>query len=480
MLSSAYNGVTNYVFGNIESLRNFTVNTGIIDYVKGRIGFKSNDAEYFADPSNVAVQDGSGVDGSGVDASGQSATAKATAEAAVATQQAASATAAQSVSLIYTIIDKGLYILWWIFCIIIGSLVSNHLINYPWQVRVFLFAFIMVLGNFSDYTELNTVYIIGIYYLINMLYTAYRIYRKPELKEKEHILHTFYAILPIRTANNTFLDTVLFPVTYLQKGNDPKDTYYNQLTVNGPPYIASMKENFPNFEELENNREFDVGKLFTAFKKSRDIKDPLCINFPGRDILKEQAEKEAGKEEEERKKNPAAYAAKQAAKAAAKAAGMTGPTGTTGTTGTTGMTGMTGTTGMTGMTGTAGATPVTAGPTGGTADKIVESVRTSTREGLKGMIEQSKAAYQSSSRPGKGSINPKYITPPSTSVFAPRKAGQPSRFAGIQAGIQDKFMGLQGGPRGQLSSLDNMIASSAGRIIAQNPSAFAKGMIGRY
>jgi hypothetical protein len=338
----------------------------------------------------------------------------------------------------------------------------------------------MVLGNASNYTELNTVYLIGIYYLINMLYTAYRIYRKPELKGKEHILHTLYAILPIRTANNTFLDTVLYPVTYLQKGNDPKDTYYNQLTVNGPPYIESMKGRFPNFEELEQNREFDVGKLFTEFKKSRDIKDPLSINFPGRDILKEQAEKE----EEERKKNPAAYAAKKAA--AAKAAGMTGPTGMAGITSV--AKGPTGTAGTVGPTGTAG---TVAGPTGtagtagtaGTKDKIdtfvekhsdkVEAVRADAREGLKGMIEQSKAAAQSPLRPGKGSINPKYITPPSTSVFAPRKPGQPSRFAGIQ----NKLMGPQGVSK---PKLDNMITSSAGRIFAQNPGAFAKGMMGRY
>ena len=276
MLSSAYNGVSNYLFTNIETLRNSSITTGVTDYVKRNLGFSQPDKEEFDDPP---AEDPSQI-------------------AAKKTQEAAQQSAAATADFIMTIINYGLFVVWMFFCVFIASIVANDLIYYPIHVRIFAFFFVMTMGYYSNYNVPNLVYFITTYYTVNSLYTGYRLYKQPELKGKENYLPTFYAILPIRTADKSFLDSWLFPFTYLQKGNDKMDVYYNQLSVSTPTYIEKMKNNFPKFAEYEGNAEYDIKSLFDKYKKNLDIKDPGSINFPNRDIAAEAAEAAAAAKKE--------------------------------------------------------------------------------------------------------------------------------------------------------------------------------------
>ena len=273
MLSSAYSGVSNYLFTNIETLRNSSITTGVTDYVKRHLGFRKPDKEEFDDPP--AAKEPSAEELSQMAAN----------KTAAAAQESAAATA----DFVMMMINYGLFIVWILFCVFIASIVANDLIYYPIQVRLFAFIFVMTMGYYSDYSMPNIVYFITTYYSVNALYTGYRLYKQPELKGKENYLPTFYAVLPIRTADKSFLDSFLFPFTYLQKGNDKMDVYYNELSVATPTYIEKMKKNFPKFAEYEGNAEYDIKSLFDKYKKNLDIKDAGSINFPNRDIATEAA-----------------------------------------------------------------------------------------------------------------------------------------------------------------------------------------------
>jgi hypothetical protein len=233
-----------YFTDNIDMLRNSSVTTGLTGYIKQNLGLRSSKEEF--DDSTPSTDtsgqtsifgnifgDASGQDVSGQDISGLKADTATAAAIARKTSQAAQEVTAYTSLYVNWIITYGFFILWMIFTIIIGSLAANHLIYYPWHLRLFAFAFIVTMGYFSDYTQLNTVYFVFAYYLISALYTGYKIYKNPALKGKENVLPTFFAAVPLRTANGTFLDSLLFLFTYLQQGNNKMDTFYNELITKG-------------------------------------------------------------------------------------------------------------------------------------------------------------------------------------------------------------------------------------------------------
>jgi len=181
MLSNAYTGVANYFSNNIDVLRNFTATTGITGYLQRSLGLKSGKEEFeeetpaiskdvsgrtFASTFGNIFADTSGQDTSGsifgrifADTSGQdiSGSKEAAIYAANKTSQAAQEITAYTAEYASVAITYGFLILWWIFCILIGSLVANHLIYYPQYIRLFAFSFIMLLGYLSDFSQMNLV-----------------------------------------------------------------------------------------------------------------------------------------------------------------------------------------------------------------------------------------------------------------------------------------------------------------------------------
>jgi hypothetical protein len=187
---------------------------------------------------------------------------------------------------ILLIINIILIFLYYIFILILASLVANDLIYAHWGVRLFTFSFVVYLC----YNTSFVVYPISIYYIVNALYNTYTNYRDkpldPESLKLWHPKPLFprrYAFLPLITSRSGGVLDLLNPFSYFPLGDDPKEPKYANYTYDAAKYKENLNDLVPDFVKYKDQYFGTLLKKFTIYFS--ELNKPF-IKYSGADSEK--------------------------------------------------------------------------------------------------------------------------------------------------------------------------------------------------
>jgi hypothetical protein len=148
-------------------------------------------------------------------------------------------------------------------------LVTNHMVMLPWSIRLFAALYIINIGIFTDFTQLNLIYFVLLAYMGLFLYRAYLQTMDPKLNIVP--FHTF-GFLPLRTAKNNWTDVPNTLWRYLHIGADGPD--YNAVVRATEDYMKAEKAAVPDYETLAGK--FGLEPLYESFENHM-----INMNLPG-------------------------------------------------------------------------------------------------------------------------------------------------------------------------------------------------------
>jgi hypothetical protein len=166
------------------------------------------------------------------------------------------------------IINIILFFLYYIFILILASIVANDLIYAHWGVRLFTFIFVVYLC----YNTSTVVYPISIYYIVMALYNTYSNFRDkpldPESLKQWHPKPLFprrYAFLPIITSRGGGIIDLLNPFTYFPLGDNPREPKYANYEYDATQYKEDLNMLIPGFTGLKDQYFGTLLKKFTNY-----------------------------------------------------------------------------------------------------------------------------------------------------------------------------------------------------------------------
>jgi hypothetical protein len=169
--------------------------------------------------------------------------------------------------IVQLVIDYVLMILYYVFILMLASIVANDLIFYHWVIRLVVFCFVLVRMYESS---LFIVPIAG-YYTLNALYNAYVNFRDRPTEEADRVnwtprrlLPRRYGFLPIMTSRGWRYD-FLNPFSYFDHGEDPKEVKYANYKNDADEHKAYLNTLIPDFKQLEGQGSFKFKELLKRF-----------------------------------------------------------------------------------------------------------------------------------------------------------------------------------------------------------------------
>jgi hypothetical protein len=187
---------------------------------------------------------------------------------------------------ILLIIHIILIFLYYIFILILASLVANDLIYAHWGVRLFTFTFVVYLC----YNTSAVVYPISIYYIVNALYNTYTNYRDKPLDaaslktwHPKPLFPRRYAFLPLVTSRSGGVLDLLNPFSYFPLGDDPKEPKYANYTYDAAKYKETLNDLVPDFVKYKDQYFGTLLKKFTIYFS--ELNKPF-IKYSGADSEK--------------------------------------------------------------------------------------------------------------------------------------------------------------------------------------------------
>ena len=155
------------------------------------------------------------------------------------------------------------------FTFIVMSMLTNHMVMFPWPVRLFVALYIINIGLYTDFTELNMIYYIILSYATLFLYRVYLGTIDPETT-----IMPFHwdSILPLRTTKNSWTDSINSIWLYLPTG--ASGVRYNNIVLETQEYMETLKGTIPDYKELEGK--FNLKPLYDTFENHM-----ITMNLPG-------------------------------------------------------------------------------------------------------------------------------------------------------------------------------------------------------
>jgi hypothetical protein len=155
------------------------------------------------------------------------------------------------------------------FTFIVMSMLTNHMVMFPWPVRLFVALYIINIGLYTDFTELNMIYYIVLSYATLFLYRVYLGTIDPETT-----IMPFHwdSILPLRTTKNSWTDSINSIWLYLPTG--ASGIRYNNIVLETQEYMETLKGTIPDYKELEGK--FNLKPLYECFENHM-----INMNLPG-------------------------------------------------------------------------------------------------------------------------------------------------------------------------------------------------------
>ena len=149
------------------------------------------------------------------------------------------------------------------------SILTNHMVMLPWPIRLFVALYIINIGLYTDFTELNMIYYILMTYAVILLYRTYLGTINPETTMMPFHWDSF---LPLRTTKNSWTDSLNWIWLYLPTG--ASGVRYNNIVLETQEYIERLKGTIPDYKELEGK--FNLKPLYDTFENHM-----ITMNLPG-------------------------------------------------------------------------------------------------------------------------------------------------------------------------------------------------------
>ena len=148
-------------------------------------------------------------------------------------------------------------------------MVTNHMIMLPWSIRLFAALYILNIGLFTDFTQMNLIYFVLLAYLGLFLYRAYLQTMDPTMN-----IVPFYTFgfLPLRTKKDNWTDVINSLWSYLHIGADGPD--YNAVVRATEDYMKAEKATIPDYDTLAGT--FGLEPLYETFENHL-----INMNLPG-------------------------------------------------------------------------------------------------------------------------------------------------------------------------------------------------------
>jgi len=134
-----------------------------------------------------------------------------------------------------------------VFCFLAASLVANHLISQPWQIRLFAFLFVFI-GSLLSSAVLSAVLIYYIFFIFSRVYYNSTIPDDLKATNMLPLLPTLFTFLPLTTVVPKSWSLQLF---YAPFSYDPTIPYIsNRLAMEENVAIDNAKNSFHSFEKV--------------------------------------------------------------------------------------------------------------------------------------------------------------------------------------------------------------------------------------
>lgn len=148
-------------------------------------------------------------------------------------------------------------------------IVTNHMIILPWSVRLFAALYLVNIGLFTDFTQMNMIYYVLLAYLGIFLYRAYLRTMDPTINIVPFYIFGF---MPLRTAKLNWTDTINSAWLYLYGGAYGPD--YNAVVRSTEDYMNAQKAAIPDYDTLAGK--FGLEPLYETFENHM-----IQMNLPG-------------------------------------------------------------------------------------------------------------------------------------------------------------------------------------------------------
>jgi hypothetical protein len=156
--------------------------------------------------------------------------------------------------------------------LMLGMIVANAMIVYPFPIRLIFFIFTVILCNLSSIIAV----IIGIFFALKGLYSYY--YNNMTDRPKREIMPTIFALLPITTYKplSPLAAALLYPFTY------PKTEQGAQkLPEIMKEYWEDLKNSFAGFDKVKNLPAISTGieQIQKNMAKMHEVSEPQETNI---------------------------------------------------------------------------------------------------------------------------------------------------------------------------------------------------------